>query len=136
MLYSNTDLLQLSIPGKIRLDNTTQWDQILFEVSFWIRELFKPLHQCIDNIGKLEICLFVMNFRALFVFTDYGLALSRGYVLQTYTHAILWFPPSCFMKQMTPGFKFATSHKNMSPSMPTWLSNAFFIRMNPWKFGE
>ena len=33
-------------------------------------------------------------------------------------------------------FKFATSHKNMSPSMPTWLFNAFFIRMNPWKFGE
>ena len=20
--------------------------------------------------------------------------------------------------------------------MPTWLFNAFFIRMNPWKFGE
>ena len=28
-------------------------------------------------------------------------------------------------------FKFATSHKNMSPSMPTWLFDAFFIRMNP-----
>ena len=33
-------------------------------------------------------------------------------------------------------FKFATSHKIMSQSMPTWLFNAFFIRMNPWKFGE
>ena len=31
---------------------------------------------------------------------------------------------------------FATSHKNMSPSMPTSLFNVFFIRMNPWKFGE
>ena len=62
MLYSNTDLLQLSIPGKIRLDNTTQWGQTLFEVSFQIRELFKPLLQCVHNDGKLEICSFVMNF--------------------------------------------------------------------------
>ena len=37
---------------------------------------------------------------------------------------------------MTPCFKFATSHKNMLPSMPTWLVNAFLIRVNPWKFGE
>ena len=38
---------------------------------------------------------------------------------------------ACFMKEMTPCFKFATSHKNISPSIPTWLFNAFFIRMNP-----
>ena len=28
-------------------------------------------------------------------------------------------------------FKFATSHKNISPSMPIWIANAFFIRINP-----
>ena len=63
---------------------------------------------------------------------------TRNYFVRThiYTHANLWFPPSCFMKLMTPWFKFAKSHKNMSPSTPTWLFIAFFIMMNPWKFGE
>ena len=31
---------------------------------------------------------------------------------------------------------FATSHKNMSPSMPNYHINVFFTRINFWKFGE
>ena len=53
-----------------------------------------------------------------------------------YTNSSISLPQSCFMNQITLYFKFATSHKNLSPSMPTWLFNSFFIRMNPWKFGE
>ena len=43
---------------------------------------------------------------------------------------------SLFYKVNGHCFKFPTCHKNISPSMPTWLVNAFFIRINPWKFGE
>ena len=81
-----------SLPGKIRLDNTTQWGQTLFEVSFQIRELFKPLLQCVHIDVKLEICSFVMNFRVLFVDIDYGLVLSRSYILQTYIAERLKLP--------------------------------------------
>ena len=40
-------------------------------------------------------------------------------------------PTSLFYQVNGHCFKFATSHKNMLPSMPTWLVNAFFIRINP-----
>ena len=69
-------------------------------------------------------------------FKPYSCGELVGHYRRSYTAAHVSLPQACFMKYMTPCFKFDTRHKNMSPSMPSWLFSAFFIRMNSWKFGE
>ena len=51
-------------------------------------------------------------------------------------HCQRQFATSLFYQVNGNCFNFATSHKNMLPIMPNWLVNAFFIRINPWKFDE